>query len=56
VIVLAVGVSTIAVLTCVGLIVIARLRRSIMSQFETLENLIATVQAGQGHDGPQKPA
>jgi hypothetical protein len=55
-IVLAVGVSTIAVLTCVGLIVIARLRRSIMSQFETLENLIATVQGGQGHDGPQKPA
>lgn len=56
VIVLAIGVSAIAVLACVALIVIARLRRSIKTQFETLENLIATVRAGQAHDEPRKPS
>ncbi len=56
VIVLAVGVSAIAVLACVALIVIARLHRSIKSQFETLENLVATVRASQTLDEPRKPS
>jgi hypothetical protein len=36
--------------------VIARLRRKIKTQFETVENLLKTVQASQGRDEPGDPS
>jgi hypothetical protein len=56
VIVLAIGVFAIAVVTGVSLVVIARLRRTIKSQFDTVENLLKTVQASQGRDEPGDPS
>jgi len=56
VIALAIGVFVIAVLTGVGLVVIARLRRTIKSQFDTVESLLKTVQASQGRDEPGDPS
>ena len=52
VIVLAIGVFAIAVVIGVGLVVIARLRRTIKSQFDTVENLLKAVQASQGREEP----
>jgi hypothetical protein len=56
VIVLAIGVFAIAVFIGVCLVVIARLRRKIKTQFETVENLLKTVQASQGRDEPGDPS
>jgi hypothetical protein len=56
VIVLVIGVITVAVLAAAGLIVISRLRRSIKSQFETIENLLETVRANQNQEDPGKPS
>jgi type II secretory pathway pseudopilin PulG len=56
VIVLVIGVIAVAVMAGVGLIVITRLRRSIKSQFQTIENLLDTVRASQNHDDPGKPS
>lgn len=55
-IVLAVGVFAVTVLAGVCLLVIARLRRSIKAQFDTVENLLKTVQAGQPHNDPGEPS
>jgi cell division protein FtsB len=55
-IVLAVGLFALTVLAGVGLLVIARLRRSIKAQFDTLENLLRTVQASQPHSDPGEPS
>jgi hypothetical protein len=51
-IVLAVGVFAVTVLAGVALLVIARLRRSIKAQFDTVENLLRTVQASQPRNDP----
>ncbi|HKS51452.1 MAG TPA: hypothetical protein VJS67_06245 [Pseudonocardiaceae bacterium] len=56
VIVLAIGVFAITVFIGVCLVVIARLRRKIKTQFETVENLLKTVQASQGRDEPGDPS
>jgi hypothetical protein len=56
VIVLAIGVFAITVFIGVCLVVIARLRRKIKTQFETVENLLKTVQASQGRDEPGNPS
>lgn len=56
VIVLAIGVFAITIFVGVCLVVIARLRRKIKTQFETVENLLKTVQASQGRDEPGDPS
>lgn len=56
VIVLAIGVFAIIIFIGVCLVVIARLRRKIKTQFETVENLLKTVQASQGRDEPGDPS
>jgi hypothetical protein len=56
VIVLTIGVFAIAVVIGVCLVVIARLRRKIKTQFETVETLLKTVQASQGRDEPGDPS
>lgn len=59
-IIVAVGVSAIAVLGCLALVVLARLRRVIKAQFETLESLLGAVRAGQAagqaQDKPSEPS
>lgn len=55
-IIVAVGVSAIAVLGCLALVVLARLRRVIKAQFETLETLLSAVRADQAHDKPSEPS
>jgi hypothetical protein len=56
VIVLAVGVFMLAVLTGVALVVLARLRRTIKTQFDTVENLLKTVQTSPAHNDPTEPS
>lgn len=51
-----VGVSIIFLLGVLAMIVMMRLRRAIRSQFETLEKLLSTVRASQGHDKPTDPS
>lgn len=51
-----VGVSIIFLLGCLMLIVIARLRRVMTSQFETIDKLLSAVRADQAHDKPTEPA
>jgi hypothetical protein len=56
VIVLVVGISVIILVGCLGLIAIARLRRAIKSQFETIDNLLRAIRAGQRPDEPGGPS
>lgn len=56
IIVLAVGVCVIIVFACVVLVVLARLRRVVKSQFETLDSLLSALRAGQGRDKPGEPS
>jgi uncharacterized protein YqfA (UPF0365 family) len=53
---LAIGVFAIAVVIGVCLVVIARLRRKIKTQFDTVETLLKTVQASQSRDKPGDPS
>jgi hypothetical protein len=55
VIVLVVGVSAIIILGGLGLLVIARLRRMIKSQFQALDDALGTMRASQGRDEPGEP-
>lgn len=55
VIVLAVGVSAIIILGGLGLLVIARLRRTIKTQFKALDDVLGTMRASQGRDEPGEP-
>ena len=55
VIVIVIGVSVIILVGGLGLIVIARLRRAIKTQFETIDNLLGAIRAGQRHDEPDEP-
>ncbi len=55
VIVIVIGVSVIILIGGLGLIVIARLRRAIKTQFETIDNLLGAIRAGQRHDEPGEP-
>jgi hypothetical protein len=56
IIVLAVGVSVIVVFACVVLVVLARLRRVVKSQFETLDSLVSALRTGEGRDKPGDPS
>lgn len=51
-----VGVSIIILLGCLILIVIARLRRVMTLQFETIDKLLSAVRADQARDKPAEPA
>lgn len=51
----AVGASVFIAIFCLMLIVVVRLRRAVKSQFETLNNLLSTLQAGRGGDTPSEP-
>ena len=55
VIVIVIGVSVIILIGGLCLIVIARLRRAIKTQFETIDNLLGAIRAGQRHDEPGEP-
>lgn len=52
VIVLAVGVAAIVIFGALGLLVIARLRRTIKTQFQALDDVLGTMRANQGRDEP----
>lgn len=52
---LAVGASVFIAICCLILIVIVRLKRAVKSQFETLDNLLGTLQATRGQDTPREP-
>lgn len=52
VIVLAVGVAAIVIFGALGLLVIARLRRTIKTQFKALDDVLNTMRASQGRDEP----
>lgn len=52
IIVLIVGVALIAILGCLVMFVMARLRRVIRLQFETIEKLLGAAPTGQSHDKP----
>ncbi|HJT03128.1 MAG TPA: hypothetical protein VJ757_05795 [Pseudonocardiaceae bacterium] len=52
VIVLAVGVAAIVILGALGLLLIARLRRTIKTQFKALDDVLNTMRASQGRDEP----
>ena len=54
VIVLAVGVAAIVIFGALGLLVIARLRRTIKTQFKALDDVLDTMRASQGRDEPSK--
>lgn len=54
IIVLAVGLSAVALLGCLALIVISRLRRVIKSRFETIEQLLSTVRSAQDDEKPSR--
>jgi hypothetical protein len=56
IVVLIVGVSLIMLLGGLTIFVMARMRRIIKSQFDTIEKLISVVRANQGHDKPTKPS
>lgn len=55
VIVIVIGVSVIIFVGGLSLVVIARLRSAIKTQFETIDNLLGTVRAGQRPDEPGGP-
>jgi hypothetical protein len=55
VIVIVIGVSVIILIGGLGLMVIARLRRAIKTQFETIDNLLGAIRAAQRHDEPGGP-
>ncbi|HEX6405435.1 MAG TPA: hypothetical protein VF003_20105 [Pseudonocardiaceae bacterium] len=55
VIVIVIGVSVILLVGGLGLILIARLRRAIKTQFDTIDNLLGTIKAGQRPDEPGGP-
>ena len=55
VIVIVIGVSVILLVGGLGLLVIARLRRAIKTQFETIDNLLGGIRAGQRPDEPGGP-
>jgi hypothetical protein len=55
VIVIVIGVSVIIFVGGLSLVVIARLRRAIKTQFETIDNLLGTIRAGQRPDEPGGP-
>lgn len=55
VIVIVIGVSVIVLVGGLGLLVIGRLRRAIKSQFDTIDNLLGAIQAGQRPDEPGGP-
>ncbi|MBV8994612.1 MAG: hypothetical protein JO287_13155 [Pseudonocardiales bacterium] len=55
VIVIVIGVSVIILVGGLGLILIARLRRAIKSQFDTIDNLLETIRADQRRDEPGGP-
>jgi hypothetical protein len=52
---LAVGASVFIAICCLILIVMVRLNRAVKSQFETLNNLLGTLQAARGQDTPREP-
>lgn len=52
VIVLAIGVAVLVIFGALGLLVIARLRRTIKTQFKALDEVLDTIRASQGRDGP----
>jgi hypothetical protein len=54
VIVLVVGAAVFIAICCLILIVILRLQRVVRSQFETIDNLLATLRAGRGQDTPHE--
>lgn len=55
VIVIVIGVSVIILIGGLGLMVIARLRRAIKTQFETIDNLLGAIRAAQRPDEPGGP-
>jgi hypothetical protein len=55
VIVIVIGVSVILLVCGLGLILIARLRRAIKTQFETIDNLLGAIKAVQRPDEPGGP-
>lgn len=55
VIVIVIGVSVIIFVGGLSLVVIARLRSAIKTQFETIDNLLGTIRAGQRPDEPGGP-
>ena len=55
VIVIVIGVSVILLVGGLGLILIARLRRAIKTQFDTIDNLLGAIKAGQRPDEPGGP-
>ncbi|HKR51381.1 MAG TPA: hypothetical protein VJT72_17720 [Pseudonocardiaceae bacterium] len=55
VIVLVAGAAVFIAICCLILIMILRLQRVVRSQFETIDNLLATLRAGRGQDVPGEP-
>jgi hypothetical protein len=55
IVVLIVGVSLIIFLGCLVMVVLARLRRVMKLQFETIEKLLSAQHASQGQDKPAEP-
>ncbi len=55
IVVLVVGASVFIALCCLILIVVVRLQRVVKSQFETIDNLLSTLQAGRGRETPREP-
>jgi len=55
VIVIVIGVSVIVLVGGLGLLLIARLRRAIKAQFDTIDNLLGAIRAGQRPDEPGGP-
>jgi hypothetical protein len=55
IIVLVASVSLIVLLGCLAMFVLARLRRMIRLQSETIEKLLSAVPAEQGQDKPAEP-